>query len=156
MRVPDYGVEAAWAVRYVEWAEKWEEESRKLREDGLGEMLAARGPQAGEVGWKVRRGDEDEEDDAEDDRAEDEKAEGEIARSEKSEDARERMELWAAEVDAGLQREKERQVKDGLDSKRREAERKAELAAQKEKMNEWNRQLKEMEAKEKQRQKREG
>lgn len=147
-RIPVYGYEAAWAVGFVEWAEQWEEESRELREDGLREMLAARGPQAGELGWKTHQEDELDDDD-------DEEAEAELAESESAEeDVRARMERWATEVDAGLLREKERQARDALESKRREAERKAEVAAQKEKMNEWNRQLKQMEAKEKQRQKR--
>jgi len=153
-RIPPYGYEAAWAVRFVEWAEQWEGESRKLREDGLREMLAARGPQAGELGWKTRQEDglDDDDGNGED---EDEEAEAELAESESAEeDVRARMERWAAEVDAGLLREKERQARDALESKRREAGRKAEVAAQKEKMNEWNRQLKQMEVKEKQRQKR--
>lgn len=151
-RIPPYGYEAAWAVRFVEWAEQWEGESRKLREDGLREMLTARGPQAGELGWKTRREDELDDDDVDDD---DEEVEVEPAESESAEeDVRVRMERWAAEVDAGLLREKERQARDALESKRREAERKAEVAAQEEKMNEWNRQLKQMEVKEKQRQKR--
>ncbi|OCK98211.1 uncharacterized protein K441DRAFT_345999 [Cenococcum geophilum 1.58] len=151
-RIPLYGYEAAWAVRFVEWAEQWEGESRKLREDGLREMLAARGPQAGELGWKTRQEDGLDDDD---DNDEDEEAEAELAESESVEkDVRARMESWAAEVDAGLLREKERQARDALEPKHREAERKAEVAAQKEKMNEWNRQLKQMEVKEKQRQKR--
>ena len=151
-RIPVYGYEAAWAVGFVEWAEQWEEESRELREDGLREMLAARGPQAGELGWKTRQEDELDDDD---DNGDDGEVEVELAESESAEeDVRARMERWAAEVDAGLLREKERQAGDALESKRREAERKAEVAAQKEKMNEWNRQLKQMEAKEKQRQKR--
>lgn len=151
-RIPPYGYEAAWAVRFVEWAEQREGENRKLREDGLREMLAARGPQAGELGWKTRQ--EGELDDG-DDNDEDEEAEAELAESESAEeDVGARMERWAAEVDAGLLREKERQARDALESKRREAERKTEVAAQKEKMNEWNRQLKQMEVKEKQRQKR--
>ena len=45
-------------------------------------------------------------------------------------------------MDAGLLREKERQARDALKLKHREAKRKAEVAAQKEKINEWNRQLK--------------
>lgn len=153
-RIPPYGYEAAWAVRFVEWAEQREGENRKLREDGLREMLAARGPQAGELGWKTRQeGELDDDDD--DDNDEDEEAEAELAESESAEeDVGARMERWAAEVDAGLLREKERQIRDALESNRREAERKAEVAARKEKMNEWNRQLKQMEAKEKQRQKR--
>ena len=153
-RIPVYGYEAAWAVGFVEWAEQWEEESRELREDGLREMLAARGPQAGELGWKTHQEDELDDDD-DDDEDEDEEADAELAESESAEeDVRVRMERWATEVDAGLLREKERQARDALESKHREAERKAEVAAQKEKMNEWNRQLKQMEAKEKQRQKR--
>lgn len=153
-RIPPYGYEAAWAVRFVEWAEQWEGESRKLREDGLREMLAARGPQAGELGLKTRREDELDDDDDDDD-DDDEEVEVELAESESAEEGvRARMERWAAEVDAGLLREKERQARDALESKHREAERKAEVAAQKEKMNEWNRQLKQMEVKEKQRQKR--
>ena len=151
-RIPLYGYEAAWAVRFVEWAEQWEGENRKLREDGLREMLVARGPQAGELGWKTRQGDELDDDD---DNGDDGEVEVELAESESAEeDVRARMERWAAEVDAGLLREKERQAGDALESKRREAERKAEVAAQKEKMNEWNHQLKQMEVKEKQRQKR--
>lgn len=153
-KIPAYGYEAAWAVGFVEWAEQWEEESRELREDGLREMLAARGPQAGELGWKTHQEDELDDDD-DDDEDEDEEADAELAESESAEeDVRVRMERWATEVDAGLLREKERQARDALESKHREAERKAEVAAQKEKMNEWNRQLKQMEAKEKQRQKR--